>query len=93
MSVAPDRAGFTAAPGMFDYLCKPQPYDPRYVALAYPGGSLTYAALSSVPLNRLVSVVSGPCRTGAEAVPEADKHGMKGVAYNAGTALRVAALD
>jgi hypothetical protein len=30
-------AGFTAAPGMFAYLCRPEPYDPRFVALAYPG--------------------------------------------------------
>jgi hypothetical protein len=30
-------AGFTAKPGMFAFLSKPQPYDPHHVALAYPG--------------------------------------------------------
>src|SRR4051812_24066288 len=30
-------AHFTAAPGMFQYLCKAEPYDPQFLALAYPG--------------------------------------------------------
>jgi hypothetical protein len=30
-------AHFTASPGMFAYLSKAQPYDPHFVALAYPG--------------------------------------------------------
>jgi hypothetical protein len=30
-------AHFTAHPGMFAYLSEPQPYDPHFVALAYPG--------------------------------------------------------
>jgi len=30
-------AGFTAHPGMFEFLSQPQPYDPQYHALAYPG--------------------------------------------------------
>jgi hypothetical protein len=30
-------AGFTQDPGMYQYLSKPQPFDPRFKALAYPG--------------------------------------------------------
>jgi hypothetical protein len=30
-------AGFTSKPGMFEFLSKPQPYNPDHVALAYPG--------------------------------------------------------
>lgn len=30
-------AGFTQSPGMYQYVSQPQPYDPQFKALAYPG--------------------------------------------------------
>jgi hypothetical protein len=30
-------AGFTTSPGMYQYLSKPEPYDPQFKALAYFG--------------------------------------------------------
>ena len=30
-------AGFTADPGMYQYVSKPEPYSPQFQALAYPG--------------------------------------------------------
>ena len=30
-------AGFTQDPGMYQYVSQPQPYNPRFQALAYPG--------------------------------------------------------
>ena len=50
-------AGFTASPGMFAYLCKPQPYAPEHWALAYFGPQWWFALhIVQLPLLGLVSV-------------------------------------
>src|SRR5215472_10012912 len=33
----PAHFTYPPRPGMYQFLSKPEPYDPRYVALAYPG--------------------------------------------------------
>lgn len=50
-------SGFTNSPGMYEYLCKPQPYDARHVALYYPGPQWWYTLhLIQTPLIGLVSI-------------------------------------
>jgi hypothetical protein len=50
-------AGFTADPGMYQYLSQPQPYDPRFHALAYPGPEWWFALhMIQTPLVGLVAV-------------------------------------
>src|SRR5258708_29869090 len=50
-------AHFTSDPGMYQSLCGPQPYDARYLALAYPGPGwwFTLHAIQT-PLVGLVTV-------------------------------------
>ncbi|HLL27913.1 MAG TPA: hypothetical protein VKT73_09755 [Xanthobacteraceae bacterium] len=50
-------AHFTADPGMFAFLCKSQPYDPRFVALAYPGPDWWFMLhMIQTPLIGLIAV-------------------------------------
>ncbi len=50
-------AHFTADPGMYQYLSKPQPFEPRHLALAYPGPDWWFALhMIQTPLIGLVSV-------------------------------------
>jgi hypothetical protein len=50
-------AHFTADPGMFAYLCQSQPYDPRFVALAYPGPGWWFMLhMIQTPLIGLIAV-------------------------------------
>ncbi len=50
-------SGFTNSPGMYEYLCQPQPYDARYVALYYPGPQWWYALHTvQTPLIGLISI-------------------------------------
>jgi len=50
-------AQFTNAPGMYQYLSKPEPYDPRYVALAYPGPDWWFLLhMIQTPMVGLVAV-------------------------------------
>lgn len=50
-------AGFTASPGAWDYLSKPEPYDPQYQALAYPGPQWWFALhMIQTPMVALVAV-------------------------------------
>jgi hypothetical protein len=50
-------AHFTADPGMAQFLLKPEPYDPRYVALAYPGPGWWFTLhLIQTPMVALVAV-------------------------------------
>ena len=50
-------AHFTADPGMFAYLCQSQPYDPRFVALAYPGPGWWFTLhMIQTPLVGLIAV-------------------------------------
>ena len=50
-------AHFTAAPGMVAFLSQPEPYDPRYVALAYPGPRWWFALhMIQTPMVALVAV-------------------------------------
>jgi len=45
------------APGMFEYLSKPEPYDPTFVALAYPGPDWWFALhMIQMPMVALVAV-------------------------------------
>jgi hypothetical protein len=50
-------AGFTGHPGMFEYLCQPEPYNPQYKALAYPGPQWWFwLHMIQTPLVGLVAV-------------------------------------
>jgi len=50
-------AGFTAHPGMYEFLSQPQPYDPQYEALAYPGPDWWFRLhMIQTPLVGLVAV-------------------------------------
>lgn len=50
-------AHFTGDPGMFQFLSKPEPYEPRYVALSYPGPGWWFALhMIQTPLVGLVAV-------------------------------------
>ena len=50
-------ANFTANPGMYQFLSKPEPYDPRYVALAYPGPGWWFTLhMIQTPMVGLVAV-------------------------------------
>jgi hypothetical protein len=50
-------AHFTADPGMFAYLCQSQPYDPRFVALAYPGPNWWFTLhMIQTPVVGLIAV-------------------------------------
>jgi hypothetical protein len=50
-------AHFTAQPGMFEFLSKPQPYDPRFVALAYTGPQWWFTLhLIQTPVVALITV-------------------------------------
>jgi hypothetical protein len=50
-------AHFTDHPGMFAYLSKPEPYDPHFAALGYPGPSWWFLLhFIQMPLVALVSV-------------------------------------
>jgi len=50
-------ANFTANPGMYQFLSKPEPYDPRYVALAYPGPAWWFTLhMIQTPMVGLVAV-------------------------------------
>jgi|SRR5215471_19303146 len=50
-------AGFTTSPGAYEYLSKPQPYDPKFQALAYPGPHWWFALhMIQTPMVALVAV-------------------------------------
>jgi hypothetical protein len=50
-------AHFTADPGMFAFLCQSQPYDPRFVTLAYPGPGWWFTLhMIQTPLIGLIAV-------------------------------------
>ena len=50
-------AGFTASPGMYQYLSKPQPYNPEFKALAYFGPQWWFALhMIQTPMVALVAV-------------------------------------
>lgn len=50
-------AGFTQSPGMYRYLSQPQPYDPQFKALAYPGPEWWFTLhMIQTPLVGLVAV-------------------------------------
>lgn len=50
-------AGFTQDPGMYEYLSKPQPYDPQFKALAYWGPQWWFTLhMIQTPMVALVSV-------------------------------------
>jgi hypothetical protein len=50
-------AGFTQDPGMYQYLSQPQPYDPQFKALAYPGPHWWFTLhMIQTPLVALVAV-------------------------------------
>jgi hypothetical protein len=50
-------AHFTGDPGMFQFLSKPEPYDPRYVALSYPGPGWWFALhMVQTPMVGLIAV-------------------------------------
>lgn len=50
-------AGFTQNPGMYQYLSKPQPYDPQFQALAYPGPHWWFTLhMIQTPMVGLVSI-------------------------------------
>ena len=50
-------AGFTQNPGMYQYLSKPQPYDPQFQALAYPGPHWWFTLhMIQTPMVALVAV-------------------------------------
>ena len=50
-------AGFTDHPGMYAFLSKPEPYDPQYSALAYPGPHWWFLLhMIQTPLVGLVAV-------------------------------------
>jgi hypothetical protein len=50
-------AGFTTSPGMYQYLSQPEPYDPRFKALAYYGPQWWFTLhMVQTPMVALVSV-------------------------------------
>jgi hypothetical protein len=50
-------ASFTKQPGMYQYLCKPEPYDPQFKALDYFGPSWWFALhMIQTPLVALVAI-------------------------------------
>jgi hypothetical protein len=50
-------AGFTAHPGMYEFLSKPEPYNPEYQALAYPGPDWWFLLhMIQTPLVGLVAI-------------------------------------
>ena len=50
-------AGFTENPGMYQYVSQPQPYDPQFKALAYPGPEWWFTLhMIQTPLVGLVAV-------------------------------------
>ena len=50
-------AGFTITPGAYEYLSTPQPYDPKFQALAYPGPHWWFALhMIQTPMVALVAV-------------------------------------
>jgi hypothetical protein len=50
-------AGFTQNPGMYQYLSKPEPYDPRFQALGYPGPHWWFTLhMIQTPMVALVAV-------------------------------------
>lgn len=50
-------AGFTASPGMYQYLSEPQPYDPQFKALAYWGPQWWFTLhMIQTPMVGLVAV-------------------------------------
>jgi len=50
-------AGFTEEPGMYQYVSQPQPYDPQFKALAYPGPEWWFTLhMIQTPLVGLVAV-------------------------------------
>jgi hypothetical protein len=53
----PANFTFAPAPGMYQFLSKPEPYDPRYVALAYPGPGWWFLLhMIQTPMVGLVAV-------------------------------------
>jgi hypothetical protein len=50
-------AGFTAHPGMYQFLSKPEPYQPQFVSLGYPGPDWWFMLhMIQTPMVGLVSV-------------------------------------
>jgi hypothetical protein len=50
-------AGFTQEPGMYQYLSQPQPFDPQFHALAYPGPHWWFTLhMIQTPLVALVAI-------------------------------------
>src|SRR5215208_4068668 len=50
-------AGFTTSPGMYEYVSKPQPYDPQFKALAYFGPHWWFALhMIQTPMVALVAI-------------------------------------
>lgn len=50
-------ANFTTDPGMYQYLSKPEPYDPKFDALAYPGPGWWFVLhMIQTPLVGLVAI-------------------------------------
>ena len=50
-------AGFTESPGMYQYVSQPQPYDPQFKALAYPGPHWWFTLhMIQTPMAGLVAV-------------------------------------
>jgi hypothetical protein len=53
----PANFTYPTGPGMYQFLSKPEPYDPRYVALAYPGPHWWFALhMIQTPMVGLVAV-------------------------------------
>ena len=50
-------AGFTSSPGMYQYLSQPEPYNPAFKALAYPGPQWWFALhMIQTPMVALVAI-------------------------------------
>ena len=50
-------AGFTKTPGMYQYLCKPESYQPQFEALAYPGPQWWFTLhMIQTPMVGLVAI-------------------------------------
>jgi hypothetical protein len=50
-------AGFTGSPGMYEYVSKPEPYDPHFFSLGYPGPEWWFALhMIQTPMVGLVAV-------------------------------------
>jgi hypothetical protein len=56
-------AGFTATPGMYQYLSQPEPYNPTYKALAYFGPNWWFA-LHMIRRTQMTKKFSASSRRG-----------------------------